>query len=199
MNATPPIDPGIEMAVRLRRACEAHDDSLGSHLDHVAHYACALGRMLGLPEERIEELHFASPLHDIGKVAIPLDLLNKPARLSNEEMAVVRSHTTIGHRILEGSTWPVIQCAARIALAHHECWDGTGYPHALHGEEIPLEARIVAVADVYDALLSKRAYKPAWGIEAVVDELRRLRGTKFDPKLLDLFLSDLPRASASAA
>lgn len=198
MNAFDPINPGIEIAVRLRLACEAHDTTISSHLDRVSRYACEIGRRMGLSQARIFELHHATPLHDVGKIGIPVELLNKPGRLTSDEMETVKSHTTIGHRMLEGSPWPIIQCAARIALSHHECWDGAGYPLGLAGEAIPLEARIVAVADVYDALMSQRAYKPAWEEDAVIAELRRLRGTKFDPTILDLFLDHLRAMTAVA-
>jgi HD-GYP domain-containing protein (c-di-GMP phosphodiesterase class II) len=199
MNPVPPSDPGVEMAVHLRRTCEEHDNSLGSHLDHVAHYSCELARLAGLPDERIAEIRYASPLHDIGKVALPPELLNKPGRLTPGEMEVIKSHTSVGHAILDRSPWSVLQCAALIARSHHECWDGSGYPDGLKGGEIPFEARIVAIADVYDALLSRRAYKPAWDQQAVVEEMRRLRGTKFDPALLDLFLVNLPKVAVTAA
>lgn len=192
-------DPGVEIALRLRRACEAHDNELGTHLDHVAFYACELGRLARLPESSIRELHYAAPLHDVGKIALPPMLLHKPGALSPEEMEVVRSHTVIGHHILQDSRWGVVQCAARIALHHHENWDGSGYPHGLRGEAIPLEARIVAIADVFDALLSKRAYKPAWDESSVLTEMGRLRGTKFDPALLDLFLAHVPHTEIPAA
>ncbi len=192
MNTAPSSDPGVEMALRLRLACEAHDVTIGTHLDHVTRYACELGQLAGLSEARLLELHYATPLHDVGKIGVPIDLLNKPGRLTSEEMEIVKSHTVIGHRILEGSPWPVIRCAALIALSHHECWDGSGYPHGLRGEDIPLDARIVAVADVYDALISQRAYKPAWEEERVIIEMRHLRGTKFDPEIFDLFIQHLP-------
>lgn len=191
MNNIGSADPGVEMAVRLRRACEAHDTTISSHLDRVAHYACEIARLLGLPERQIVELHHATPLHDMGKIGIPIDVLNKPGRLTREEMEIVKSHTVLGHRILDGSDFPVIQCAARIALCHHESWDGSGYPQGLRGNNIPLDARIVAVADVYDALMSQRSYKPAWEEEVVIDEMRALRERKFDPEILDLFLGKL--------
>ena len=185
-------NPGVEMAARLRLACEAHDNSISSHLDRVSRYACEIGRLMGLDETRLLELHHATPLHDVGKIGLPQELLSKPGRLTHEEMETIKSHSVIGYRMLEGSPWPVMQCAARIALSHHECWDGTGYPQGLAGEQIPLDARIVAVADVYDALMSQRAYKPAWEEDLVVAEMRRLRETKFDPAILDLFLDHLP-------
>ncbi len=193
-----PADPGAEMALRLRLACEAQDPSIGAHLDNVTHYACELGRLAGLAEARIAELRLAAPLHDLGKIAIPHSLLGKPGRLSPSEMQTVRSHAVIGHRILDGSPWPAIQCAARVALAHHECWDGSGYPNGWSGARIPIEARIVAVADVYDALLSQRAYKAAWDTAHTLEEMRRLRGTKFDPTLLDLFLEHIPAPLAAS-
>jgi len=193
------LDPGFEIALRLRLACEAQDATIVGHLDHVTHCACELARLAGLSETRLLELHFATPLHDLGKIGLPREILDKPGRLTPEEMQVVVSHTTIGHQILRGSSWPVIQCSARIALSHHENWDGSGYPHKLRGHDIPLDARIVAIADVYDALLSRRAYKPAWTEDAVLHELQRLRGIKFDPELLDLFMANLARIDAPAA
>lgn len=201
MNATTDItglDPGFEIALRMRLACEAHDPTIVGHLDHVTHCTCELARLAGLHEARVLELHYATPLHDVGKLGLPREILDKPGRLTPEERQIVVSHTTIGHRILEGSRWPVIQCAARIALSHHENWDGSGYPHNLRGTAVPIEARLVAIADVYDALLSQRAYKPAWSEDAVLDELRRLRGIKFEPELLDLFLGNLARMAAPA-
>lgn len=192
----PPSDPGAEVALRLRRACEAHDPSIGPHLDRVTRYACEIGRGLGLPGERLEQLRLAAPLHDVGKIGLPPALLHKPGKLTSAEMQIVREHTTIGHRILDGSPWPVLQCAAQIALSHHENWDGSGQPQGLKAGQIPLEARIVAVADVFDALSSSRIYKDAWDPEQVVAEMRRLRGVKFDPEALDLFLDRLPILAA---
>jgi putative two-component system response regulator len=194
-QAQPYSDPGIEMAGRLRLACEAHDASISPHLDRVSRYACDIGRLMGLSDAQLFELRHATPLHDLGKIALPLEILNKVGRLTPEEMETVKTHTLIGHRILEGSEWSVLQCAARIALSHHECWNGSGYPHQLAADAIPLDARIVAVADVYDALMSQRAYKPAWEEDMVIAEMRRLRGDKFDPAILDLFIENLPVVS----
>jgi response regulator RpfG family c-di-GMP phosphodiesterase len=190
--------PAEEIALRLRRACEAHEPAIGSHLDRVTHYACDLARRIGLPVAEIENLRHATPLHDLGKIALPVSLLDKPGRLTPEEIQLVRTHTVIGHQILEGSEWPLIRCAARIALSHHECWNGSGYPHGISGEAIPLDVRIVAIADVYDALKSVRAYKPAWDDRHVLAELNRLRGVQFDPAILDCFLADLPADQESA-
>lgn len=191
-------DPGVEIAVRLRLACEAHDPTIGGHLDRVRRYADVLGCIAGLSEVRLAELHYATPLHDLGKIGMPMELLNKPGSLSPAEMEVIKQHTIIGHRILDGSAWPVIRCAAQIALSHHECWNGSGYPHGLNGLQIPFDARIVAIADVYDALLSPRAYKPAWDDDRVITEMRKMRATRFDPDFFDLFVSNLPRIAAAA-
>src|SRR3954469_16933783 len=109
-------DPGVEMALRLRYACEAHDASIGSHLDRVTRYACEIARLTGLSEARLLEIYYATPLHDVGKIGVPIDLLNKPGALTAAEMDIVKQHTVLGHRILEGSDWPVMQCAASVAL-----------------------------------------------------------------------------------
>ncbi len=195
MSSHDPRHPAVEMAARLRLACEAHDTSISSHLDRVSHYACEIARLMGLDAAFVTELRYATPLHDIGKIGLPQALLNKPGRLTREEMDQIKTHSMIGYQMLEGSPWPLMQCAASIALSHHECWDGTGYPQGLSGEAIPLPARIVAVADVYDALMSQRAYKPAWEEDLVIAEMRRLRETKFDPAILDLFLDHLHEMS----
>ena len=191
MNHLAANDPGVEMAVRLRLACEAHDPSIGVHLDRVARYANALGRLAGFTELHLAAMHHATPLHDLGKIGLPLELLNKPGGLTAAEMEIIKQHTLIGHRILGGSAWPVIQCAADIALSHHECWNGHGYPHGLVGQKIPLDARIVTVVDVYDALLSPRAYKPAWEDDRVISEMRKMREKRFDPEIFDLFAGHL--------
>jgi len=195
----PENDPGVEIAVRLRRACEAHESELSSHLENVARFSCELARLAGLSREHVQQIRYAAPLHDVGKLGIPIRTLTKTGPLSPEEMEIVKQHTSIGRRILVGSSWPVIQCAERIAYSHHEFWDGTGYPEGLSGENIPLDARIVAVADVFDALLSQRSYKPAWSHEHVLAEMWRLGGIKFDPSLLEIFLGNLPKIEAAAA
>jgi putative two-component system response regulator len=191
-------DPGAELAVRLRYACEAHDSTISSHLDRVSTYACEIGRRIGFNDTQLNDLRLATPLHDVGKIGLPISLLRKPGKLTPEEMVQIKSHTVIGYRILERSPWPVIQMAADIALFHHEDWVGTGYPSGKSGQEIPLVARIVAVADVYDALMSDRAYKPAWEEERVLGEMRRLRALKFDPEILDVFLDQLPVITLAA-
>ena len=191
--------PEIEMAIRLRQVCEAHDPTITCHLDNVARYSCELARLIGLPEEKVRQIYHAAPLHDIGKIGLRRALLEKPGALDANEMMTIHSHTKIGYDLLAGSPWPTIQCAATIARSHHENWDGSGYPNGLRGGEIPFEARIVAVADVFDALLSTRVYKSAWPEDQVIDEMKRLRNVKFDPALIDLFLENLHKICTHAA
>lgn len=191
--------PEIEMAIRLRKVCEAFDPTISSHLDNVARYACELARLADLSEDRIRQIHYAAPLHDLGKIGLRRTLLEKPGTLDANEMMTIQSHTRIGHDILAGNPWPTIECAASIALNHHENWDGSGYPNGLRGEETPIEARLVAVADVYDALLSTRPYKAAWSEDDVLGELKRLSGVKFEPGLIELFLDNLPKICTHAA
>ncbi|MEZ5276760.1 MAG: HD domain-containing phosphohydrolase [Opitutaceae bacterium] len=188
-----------EMILRLRKVCEAHDPGITRHLDNVAHFSAELARLAGLAPEQVGHIALAAPLHDLGKIGLRRTLLEKPGILDPNEMMIVQSHTQIGHDLLAGSPWPIMQCAARIAHSHHENWDGTGYPNGLRGEEIPLEARIVAVADVYDALLADRPYKPAWPEDRVIAELTRLRNVKYEPALIDLFLAHLPQIRSKAA
>jgi len=199
MNPPAFKDPGFEMAVRLRKVIDVRENTLAGHLDRVAAYSCAIARMLGLPEDMVEQLNYAAPLHDIGKLLLDTAIIDKPTRLNRRERAVMETHTTLGFDILKDSQWPVIQCAARIARSHHENWDGSGYPDGLAGTDIPLEARIVAVADVYDALLSERSYKRAWTLKETLGEIQRLKGIKFDPEIIDQFLKHLPEPIASAA
>jgi len=176
----------------LRSACIAYEPEIGSHLKNVSDYSVALARKIELDENKIELLWHGAALHDIGKLGIPKELIRKETSLSESEALLMQSHTTIGHGILNTGTSVFLQIAAEIALSHHESWDGTGYPNQIKGNSIPLTARIVAIADVYDALRSKRPYKRAWDKEEALQEMINLRGQKFDPELLDLFLADLP-------
>ncbi len=192
MSPLAPVENGQEMAARLRLACETHDVSIGAHLDRVTGYADEIARRMGLSSEDRLFITQAICLHDIGKIGLPLTLLHKPGRLTPAEAEIAKTHTVMGHRILAGSPWPILQCAAQIALEHHENWDGSGYPYHKSGLKIGRDARIAAVADVYDALSSPRAYKPAWEPDQVVAEMQRLRGVKFDPEILDVFLARLP-------
>jgi putative two-component system response regulator len=157
-------------------------------MSRLAHrLACAAG----MAPERAEMLLQASALHDIGKIGIPDRVLLKPGKLDADEWELMKTHTTIGAQLLSGSTSEVVQMAERIALTHHERWDGRGYPHGLHGVDIPFESRVCTIADVFDALVSERPYKPAWTVEDALEEIGRMSGTAFEPKLVELFLREV--------
>lgn len=180
-----------ETVRRLSRVAEFRDDQTGVHIQRMAHYCHLLGRKLGLDPEFCELLRIASPLHDVGKVAIPDGILLKPGPLTVDERRVMERHAEIGHQMLAGSGQELLDLAAALALTHHEHFDGSGYPHGLAGEEIPIEGRIAAVADVFDALTSDRVYRPAFPVLEAVQVLRKRRGTHFDPRVLDAFLDSL--------
>jgi putative two-component system response regulator len=177
----------IEIIERLARAAEFRDDNTGQHTERVGQMAALLARQLGLPDMQVALIRRAAPLHDVGKIGVPDTILLKLGRLTAEEFAVVRTHTTIGARILSGSRFPILRLAEEIAFNHHERWDGDGYA-GIAGDAIPLAGRIVAVADVFDALTQKRPYKPAWPVEEALAEIDRQRGRMFDPALVDVFL-----------
>jgi PAS domain S-box-containing protein len=181
----------IETVRRLSRAVEFRDQDTGAHTARVGAFAARTARRAGLDAERCRLIERASPLHDVGKVAIPDSVLLKPGPLTAAERAVIETHAEIGHRLLEGSDSAVLRLAATIALTHHEHYDGGGYPRALVGESIPVEGRIVAIADVFDALTSDRTYRPAMTFRQALAVLHAGRGTQFDPVLLDHFLADL--------
>ncbi len=179
-----------EVIHRLAQAAEYRDPETGAHLLRMAHYSRLIARNLGLPESEQTLILEAAPMHDVGKMGTPDHILLKPGRLSDEEMAIMRKHTEIGGMILGGSSSPLLQAAAEIALTHHEKYDGTGYPKGTRGQAIPLYGRIVAVADVFDALTSKRPYKEAWEYERAVATIREGRGNHFDPTCVSAFLVD---------
>ena len=186
----------LELIHRLASAVESRDAETGEHVHRIGRVCEQLALAIGWDAERAEMLRHASIMHDIGKIGIPDRILLKEGPLDAEEWEVVRGHTTNGADILAGSTNPLVQMAEEIARCHHERWDGDGYPAGLRGEEIPMSARICAVVDVYDALLSKRSYKDAWQLDDVISELRLGRGTHFDPRLVDAFLEILPHMSS---
>lgn len=181
-----------ETIARLASAVTLRDGGTGEHVRRMSEYCVVLGRALGLSSERCELLRTASAMHDLGKVATPDSILLKEGPLTAEERAEIQRHTEIGHAILSGSGSELLELAATIALSHHERWDGTGYPRGLRGEEIGLEARIAAVADVLDALLSDRPYRPAMPVPDALGIIRSGRGTHFDPAVLDAFERTLP-------
>lgn len=178
----------IEVIERLAHAAEFRDDDTGQHTQRVGSIAAELAGAMGFPPDWVELIRRAAPMHDIGKIGIPDAILLKPGKLTPEEFGTIKTHTTIGAELLSDGRWPLIQMAERIARSHHERWDGTGYPAGLTGEEIPMEARIVAVVDVFDALTHERPYKPAWTVEAAVEEIERQSGKQFDPQVIEKFL-----------
>ena len=184
----------IEILGRLARASEYRDDDTGDHTRRVGAMSAKIAVTMGLPEDQIELIRLAAPLHDIGKIGIRDAILMKPGKLTETEFVVMRTHATIGSKILEGRS-PLLQMAEIIARTHHEKWDGTGYPGRLAGEAIPLPGRIVAVADVFDALISARSYKTAWPVSKAINEIASLSGRHFDPLVVEAFLNVISRDS----
>lgn len=185
-------DTRLQIVRRLGRAAEFRDNETGYHILRMSHSSVLLARALGWNENQCELLLHASPMHDVGKIGIPDRILLKPGKLDAEEWEVMKSHTTIGAHILDGDNSPLLTLAREIAMTHHEKWDGSGYPHGLKGEDIPITGRIVALADVFDALTSERPYKKAWSIEAALEFIQNNSGTHFDPVLVALFIKLLP-------
>jgi putative two-component system response regulator len=181
----------IETVRRLSRAVEFRDEDTGAHIARISAYASRIAHRAGVDPDRCRLIERASPLHDVGKVAIPDSVLLKPGPLNPAERLIIETHAEIGHRLLDGSDSAVLQMAASIALTHHEHYDGGGYPRGLAGSAIPIEGRIVAIADVFDALTSDRVYRPAMTVDQAVAILLDGRGTHFDPMLLDHFLADI--------
>lgn len=178
----------LEIIKRLGQAVESRDEETGEHIERIARLCHRLALASGMSADEAELLRRASAMHDVGKIAIPDDILRKPGLLTHEEREIMQRHTDVGGDLLAGSRSPVVQLGEVIARTHHEHWDGTGYPAGLAGEDIPLAGRICAVCDVFDALVSERPYKPSWTVEEAVEEIRSLSGSQFDPRLVELFL-----------
>jgi putative two-component system response regulator len=179
----------FEIVERLALAAEYRDDETGKHTKRVGILSAKLAKEFGWPESQVEVIRRAAPMHDVGKIGIDSAVLLKPGKLTTEEFDHIKEHVTIGHGILSGSRFSMLQMAAEIALYHHENWDGTGYQAGLKGEAIPESARIVTVIDVFDSLTHKRPYKEAWPVEKALEEITSLRRTKFDPRVLDAFFT----------
>ncbi len=178
---------------RLAQAAEFRDGDTGIHIIRMSQYAKKLGEALGLSEADCDLLHHASPLHDVGKIGIPDQILLKPGKLTTEEFEIMKTHTTIGAKILAGSDSPVMKLAEVIALTHHERWDGLGYPYGIAGDKIPFMGQICSVCDVFDALTSERPYKKAWSTDDAVAEIIRMKNLNFNPLIVMRFLEILPQ------
>ena len=178
----------LEMLVRLARAAEYRDDDTGEHTWRVAQTSGAIARRMGLPSTRVEMIMRAARLHDVGKITVPDHVLLKPSGLTDEEFEVIRGHAKAGAELLSGSRSPTIRMAESIALTHHERWDGTGYPQGLAGDRIPLESRIVAVADTFDAITHDRVHRSAMSMPEAVEEIVASSGRQLDPDAVKAFL-----------
>lgn len=184
---------------QLALAVEQQLDIVGEHLWRVSALSIQIAHMLELDRTFVDQLGEAAQLHDIGKIAVPETILQKPGELTDEEWVVMQSHTVIGAQLLADGHSALAEMAVQIALSHHERWDGTGYPYGLQGAEIPLAARIVAVADVFDALISRRVYKDPWPADHAIAEISRKAGRWFDPQIVSAFVQVMSQSSSSHA
>jgi PAS domain S-box-containing protein len=183
-----------ETVDRFATAIKLHDSSTGDHVNRMANIASLIGEELALDPQRVRLLRIAAPMHDLGKIAITDVILRKPGPLTADERTEMQRHTVIGHQILAGSESELLRVAATISLTHHECFDGSGYPNGLAGKDIPVEGRITALADVFDALLSDRCYRPAYSTDEAIEMIEAGGGTQFDPELVDILLAHLDDA-----
>ena len=187
-----------ELFERLLRAAEFRDNETGQHVSRIGHYVYRMALLIGLSEVEAKEYLYASMMHDIGKIAIPDDILLKPGKLTEAEFEIMKQHTVKGASILTNSHRRILQLAEQIAVSHHERWDGAGYPNGLFGHNIPLGGRITAVFDVYDALTSERPYKKPWTEEEALQEIQKLSGSAFDPDIVQVFLDNLAQFKSIA-
>ena len=179
----------LDTIYRLSRAAEYKDEDTGAHIQRMSHYIAVVAHKMGLNAENVETILYAAPMHDVGKIGIPDRILLKPGKLDPDEWEIMKQHTTIGAQILEGADAEFIKLAEAIALTHHEKWDGSGYPKGLKGSEIALAGRITAIADVFDALISKRPYKEPFPLEKTFIIIQKGRGSHFDPEVVDAFFA----------
>ncbi len=178
-----------DTVIRLSQAAEYKDEDTGSHIQRMGYYSASIAEKMGLIGEESEAILYAAPMHDIGKIGIPDRILLKPGKLDPDEWEIMKQHTVIGGRLLNGSDSYLINMAETIAMTHHEKWDGSGYPNGIAGNDIPIVGRITAIADVFDALTSKRPYKDAFSVEKSFQIIRESSGTHFDPKVVEAFFA----------
>lgn len=179
--------------LRLASAAEYKDKDTRNHLERMSRYAEILAKEMGMTPHQVQNIALASPMHDIGKLGVPDAVLKKPGSLTTEEWGEIKKHPLYGGEILRNSENELIKMSERVAVSHHEKWDGSGYPHGLKGEQIPLEGRIVALADVFDALTSRRCYKPAFSMDDTLKIIKDGSGKHFDPKCVEAFFQALPK------
>ncbi|HET9870659.1 MAG TPA: HD domain-containing phosphohydrolase [bacterium] len=189
----------LDTIFRLSVAAEYKDDDTAAHIHRMSRYSSILAEGLGLSPAEVESIQYASPMHDIGKLGVPDSILMKPGKLTPQEFKEMQNHTIFGAKILENAKADLLRVSEQIALTHHEKWDGSGYPRGLKGEGIPLSGRIVALADVFDALTSKRCYKPAFPLEQSLDIIKEGSGRHFDPKVVQAFLNNIEKFLAVKA
>ena len=185
------LESKLDIINRLARAAEYRDNETGMHVIRMSHYTSLLSKAAGLDDDSCEMIFHAAAMHDVGKIGIPDKILLKPARLTDGEFAHMKSHTIIGARLLEGGNSDLLHMAHDIAMTHHEKWNGKGYPKGISGEDIPIEGRISAICDVFDALTSERPYKKEWPVQDAIDEIVGQKGIHFEPRLVDLFVEKL--------
>ena len=179
----------LDTIMRLSRAMDYQDKQTSMHNKRVSEYSAAIAKKMGLGSGIVSAIRYAAPMHDIGKIGVPKDVLNKTGKLTFKEKEIVKNHPVVGSEILKGAKKGFIKLAQVIALNHHEKWDGTGYPKGLKEENIPLAARITGLADMFDVLLSKRAYKEPFSLEKTMDIIQKETGKHFDPKVVDAFFA----------
>lgn len=189
----------LDTIYRLSIAAEYRDEDTAGHIKRISHYSAEISRQMGLPDSLVESIYYASPLHDVGKIGIPDNVLLRPGKLSPEDWEIMKSHTIIGARILGNAESKIMQIAEQIAISHHERYDGTGYPRGLKGHKIPLVGRIVALADVFDALTSKRIYKPVYSNDYSLEYIKQASGKQFDPEVVEAFFRGLDKILAIQA
>lgn len=189
-------DTRLQIIHCLGAASEYRDEETGNHISRMSQYSQIIALSAGMSQEEAELLLQAAPMHDVGKIGIPDRILLKPGKLDAQEWEVMKTHTTIGAKIIGNHPSDLLTLARQVALTHHEKWDGTGYPYGLKGEDIPVHGRIVMLADVFDALTSDRPYKKAWSETAAIQEINRMSGQHFDPQLVSAFMRALPEILA---
>jgi putative two-component system response regulator len=181
----------LDTIYRLVLAAEYKDEDTGDHIKRMSRYCALIAEKLGLPAKEVQNILYAAPMHDVGKIGIPDSILLKPSKLTDEEFEIIKTHSTIGGKILTNSKSETLMVAEQIALSHHEKWNGKGYPQGLTGDNIPLVGRIVGLVDVFDALTSKRPYKDPFPVEVAIDIIKKDRGEHFDPAIVDVFLENI--------